>query len=186
MSAILNSGGAIGADTLFGECAERVGHEVRHYAFEGMKTEWGCHLKTLNAANLYQADEYLVQANKTLKRHFPTRSEYVNNLLRRNYYQIKDTKIIYVVAPLADDNKIVQGGTGWAVQMAVDRMVLLIYLFDLKSNKWYEYFHAGNIFEYILFVDIIKPVDLQCVYTGIGSRELNSDGKKAIKELYNI
>ncbi len=146
MPAILNSGGAIGADTIFGDCARQIGHGVCHYGFQGMKSEWGCYVKLLSSVELYQANEPLTQANKTLHRHFPTRAEYVNNLLRRNYYQIKDSRFVYAVAPLNDDNKTVQGGTGWAVQMAVDRMIMIIFLFDLKSNKWHQYFRLRESF----------------------------------------
>jgi hypothetical protein len=178
--AILNSGGADGADTVFGECAEQVGHEVRHYAFDGMKTKWGCYLKVLTDEQLHEADPFLKKANFTLKRKFPCSSVYVDNLLRRNYFQIKDTRAVYAAAPLG---KVVEGGTGWAVQMAIDQYVMLIYLFDLKTNKWMQW--GGNKFHEILSIDMIRPVDLtSAVYTGIGSRKLTSHGELAIRGLY--
>ena len=96
------SGGAVGADTTFGNCAESVGHTVVHYVFHGMRTKCKNGLIFVEQENLLKADPYLKQANKILKRRFPTSSGYVNNLLRRNYYQVKETKRVYAVSSISD------------------------------------------------------------------------------------
>jgi len=179
---ILNSGGADGADSVFGECAKLIGHEVRHYAFQGMQSKCS-DLKILNPGELYQADQFLDNANVTLKRRFPGRSEYVNNLLRRDYWQVKDTKAVFAVAPL--EKNMVKGGTGWAVQMAIDLRVPTLYLFDLNTDNWHQWFYSLNAWEIVLGLDIIRP-DHFSVYTGIGSRDLTKQGEWAIEWLYGI
>lgn len=179
---ILNSGGAEGADTLFGEQAKLVDHEVRHYAFKGMKSNCNVDdLIILSAKELKEADEYLKWANTRLKRKFPTQSTYVDNLLRRNFHQIKDTHAVYAIASLK--NKMIEGGTAWAVEMAKIRYVPIIYLFDLNENRWNVYLYSASSFEYVLEENMIKPMGFS-VYTGIGSRKITKKGKEAIGRLY--
>ena len=177
---ILNSGGAKGADTQFGICAKAAGHEVRHYTFPNGHG----HVEdvvVLTKEQLLQADTYLYRANSTLKRQFPSKNEFVNNLLRRNYWQVRDTKAVFAVAWL--EKKEVAGGTAWAVQMAKDLRIPTIYLFDMLSNIWHQWFYSMNDWEYTTSLDIKKPREFS-VYTGIGSRDLSVKGKEAIEELY--
>src|SRR4051812_27476324 len=107
------SGGAEGADTLFGEFAEAAGHAVIHYHFRSNKAKLKHH-KILSEFYLLQADPYLQDANKYIRRKYPTRTVDVDNLLRRNYWQIFDSTKIYAVTTLADRG-IPLGGTAWAI-----------------------------------------------------------------------
>ena len=107
---LCQSGGADGADAAFGEFASKAGHYVFHYAFAGMATKCKetdlVKIKRLNTIELLEGDKALRQAQKTLvndqgkKRWYPCSSVYVNNLLRRNYYQIKQTYVVYAVSRL--------------------------------------------------------------------------------------
>lgn len=177
------SGGTEGADTVFGEEAVRVGHEVYHFSFldhhAAESNKEGIY--RLSPLQLKEADPFLLKANKTLKRRFPTSHVYIDNLLRRNYWQIRTTERVYAVASFgADTNKIVVGGTAWAVQMAIDKGVSEIYLFDqIQRNCWFMWYENG--FEYIHEAEVPFPHGR---YTGIGSRELNETGISAIKSLY--
>lgn len=182
MKAICNSGGAPGADTVFGELAELAGHEVHHYSFLNHKS--ACrHLIILNEFQLSEANEPLKEANKILKRRYPTRSWYVNNLLKRNYFQIKDSNRIYAVTPLIDS--LPSGGTGWAVTMGILRGINSVYVYDVNTHSWwhYECFHReSNVMEWAeMDIPPPKPFGL---YAGIGSHELTSEGEQAIRELY--
>jgi len=182
---ICYSGAAVGADTVFGEFALRADHQVVHFVHEKdpRRIHWSGYTKILSPAELYQADEPLVQASKILNRKFPTGKSYVDNLLRRNFYQIKDTERVYAIAPIDEDQKRVKGGTGWAVQMAIDRGVPEIYLFDLSSNKWYTRIVRSE-WAYAYFAEIFSPPKPHGRYTGIGSRELTPEGVEAIRKLY--
>ena len=115
---ILFSGGAKGADTMWGDLAKQNGHEVIHYHFDKkVNPEGAVHLSN---EYLEIVDVIVHEANESLQRHFPSRSDYVNNLIRRNAYQIIDSDRIYAVAPLQFG--LVHGGTAWAVQMYLDKM----------------------------------------------------------------
>lgn len=180
---ICNSGGADGADLHFGEMAIRAGHELRHFTFEGHRSANNEHALVLTQRELVLADPFLKKANKTLQRTFPTASEHTNSLLRRNYWQISDTQAVYAVAPLVSQQ--VQGGTAWAIQMAMDMGLEMIYLFDTLTSHWYRYKQFPGHWEKVYFV---YPPDEWDIYTGIGSRpkNLTTAAYLAIEEVYGF
>lgn len=183
------SGGATGADTVFGDCAEAAGHKVVHYTFDGHR-KIGKNAFKLNMFQLLQADSYLIEANKLLRRKFPTKNPGTDNLLRRNYYQIHDTKRVYAVTDL-DETGFPLGGTAWAVIMAMqldDQPE--IFFFSQKQNSWYKFVKITekglrkNLL--IIWKKIQKPPRPSDKYTGIGtSKNLTENGIDAIKQLYN-
>jgi hypothetical protein len=164
---ICYSGGAKGADTLFGTLAKEAGHEVKHFRPKDVTEE------IAKIANIE-----LIKANGFLNRTYPTSEESVNNLLRRNYLQIYDTERIYAVTYL-NENRIPKGGTAWAVVMGINMNIKEIYVFDQPMNAWFIW--AGFGFIEIHKQNIPRPSGK---YTGIGSRILIETGKQAIKELY--
>ncbi|MFA5490055.1 MAG: hypothetical protein WC284_12680 [Candidimonas sp.] len=171
------SGGADGADIEFGNIANHHGHEVIHFSFDGHKSK-------SDVIRLYQdeleiADQYVKEANKKIKRSFPTKSKFVNNLLRRNWYQIRWTETVYAIAAI--ENDIVSGGTSWAVQMYLDRAKReqfepRCFVFDQIKNEWFIGLNEK-------WFPIDPPIP-QGFYTGIGSRKLLPNGKLAIKMLF--
>lgn len=175
------SGGADGADLQWGMCAGSAGHHVVHWSFEGHRSKApDVEISVLSKDQLEAADESVKRANKTLKRHFPTRNGFVNNLLRRNYYQIKWTQAVYAVANL--ENNMVSGGTAWATQMYMDRFLCdnetdpcNLFLFDQLTGRWFQWINV--------WVPIDIPPEPTGVWTGIGSRELTDAGKQAIRTL---
>lgn len=164
---ICYSGGAQGADTIFGEEAEDIGHTVIHYRPNIVKQPNFPYQEAHNA---------LLLANKTLKRTYPTSKKSIDNLLLRNYLQIKDSNRIYAITAL-DENLLPLGGTAWAVIMGINKGIEEIYLFDSIKNKWFEF--SGIRFQETN--DIPVPSGK---YTGIGSRILTDNAIKEIKKLY--
>ena len=188
---LCQSGGAIGADTAFGEAAYKAGHYTVHYAFNNMNTKCKENEKTkilrLELSDLLEGDKALREAQKTLigndgkKRRYPTSSVYVNNLLRRNYHQIKRTNAVYAVSRLTLDKRHVEGGTGWAIEMAIHKRILSIFVFDTNGSQWYIY--SYDLSQFVPEYSVPRP---DGIYTGIGSRELPENGKQAIDNLYRI
>ena len=183
---LLLSGGAVGADTEFGIQAIKVGHQAQHFGFQGQKftPETQNYRVILNEIQLHESDEWLKKANKILKRSFPCRSIYVTNLLHRNYYQVKTTERVYAITPL-DNMGLPQGGTGWAVTMAVLLKVPEIYVYDCVAHNWFEFgnFDEKNNIMY-WFVRKEQPPTPHGTYTGIGSVEITDEGREAIRKLY--
>ena len=166
-----HSGGAVGSDSYWGEIGEKYGVTSKHYHAQGSSTPKGN--TPVSRENLLEADAHLLKANETLKRKFPTSNEYVNNLLRRNWQQVKNADAIFAVSTIKDN--IVEGGTGWAVQMAIDNNKP-VYVFDQNTNKWYKY-NNGT------WVETETPT-LTKNFAGIGTRNLSESGKRAIEEVY--
>ena len=181
------SGGASGADSIFGEEAKKAGHEVYHFHFN--KNKQGLpHFYILGEEKLKVADPYLKWANKTLNRgSFPYSNEYTNDMLRRNFYQIKTADSVYAITRLEKGN--VKGGTGWATQMFIDKHkgeACACYVYDMLTERWYIWMGPRWGFKdrypgIGLEVDIPKP---KGIYAGIGSRELTPKGEWALRSLY--
>lgn len=167
--------GFASADLIFGECAEKAGHQVVHFSFKGHR-HGQIHYKQLTEEQLMEADPWLRKANKILKRTYPTSSEHTNALLQRNYHQIKETKRIYAASTI-NDKGLVDGGTAWAVYMGILLNVPEIYVYDQVREDWFSWIDSG----WWALNEIPKP---ERKYTGIGTRKLTEIGVRAIKELY--
>ena len=101
----------------------------------------------------------------------------LNNLIRRNWYQVRGADAVFAIGNL-DKKKTglaVEGGTGWAVQMAIDQGKP-VHFFDQKSNKWY----TGNNTS---LTEIDTPT-LTPNFAGIGTRGITPAGRKAIEDVY--
>lgn len=184
---ILLSGGADGADTAFGKAASAAKHQVVHWTFSGHKSKLRKGLYQLTEQHLLSADASLIRANKGLVRSFPAASDHVNNLLRRNFFQVRWSESVYAISRFTDDNSMlmIAGGTAWACQMYVDRFLYdrepmelcNLFMYDMNSNHWFRW----NKIWYKM--DEHPPVP-RGVYAGIGSRDMTPQGVEAINSLY--
>lgn len=179
---ICNSGGAQGADMAFERACVKAGITVRAFSFQGHKTE-STNKIILTEPQLLEGHQSLLVANETLKRWYPGKP-WINNLLRRNFYQIRDAQAVFAIARF-DTKKYgcVEGGTGWAVQMAKDK-VIPIYVFSMDdperiSGFWYEWNYENNFWKITRLEDIPKYE----IFAGIGSRDLTTRGEAEIIKL---
>jgi len=179
------SGGAKGSDAQWGMNAGRDGQSVIHWSFENHKHHVAeQEIVRLTQEQLEVADEHLKLASKTLKRPWPgKRSLTVSSLLRRNWYQVQWAESVYAVSSIDPIKQTVDGGTGWAVQMFLDRFARLAqfeplpcYVYDQKQKQWYQWI-AG-------WKPIDGPPKPQGISAGIGTRELSDSGKWAIRNLF--
>ena len=177
------SGGAKGSDAQWGMMAGRYGHSVIHWSFGNHKVfAPEQEMVRLSDEQLLIADPFLEKAAKTIKRPYPgNRSEFVKNLLRRNYYQVAWSNALYGVGSIK--NGLVQGGTGWAVQMFLDINAakaqfepLDLYFYEQNQEVWYRWAGGWKALEG-------QPPPPSGIWAGIGTRELNDSGKWAIRQL---
>lgn len=171
------SGGAVGADSTWGIIAKENDHEVVHFIFQNHRSKED-NTEILSKELLQLADPFLVKANEVLKRSFPTKNEYVNDLLRRNYYQIKDSDSLYAVSTLKEDGN-VDGGTAWAVEMFIQNREGPVYLYDQVKEVWFEYDRINGGFIMIEF-----PPTPSGKWTGVGSRKITEDAKEAMINIF--
>lgn len=174
------SGGAEGADLQFGMVCGIAGMTVIHWSFKKHKTNAPAQeVVLLDESQLKDADALLKQASLKLKKYFPPKSIYVRNLLRRNYYQVAWSDSVYAVATIKGG--LVQGGTGWAVEIFKNRfanMACPCYVFCQEAGYWNEW--NGTEWE-----RIYEPPMPSGIFAGIGTRDLNVLGKMAIRVLMN-
>ena len=178
-----HSGGALQSDTYWGEVGERYGVKSNHY-YHGRKTPNGNTLQS--EADFQEGLLKVKQAAQDMGRRW---SDNYANLLARNWNQVKYSDAVYAVSSIVrpgETNKKgylvrtlqVDGGTGYAVQMAINEGKP-VYVFDQKTNQWYEYSYAQKDF---------VPTDTPTLtrnFAGIGtSTSLTDAGRKAIEDVY--
>ena len=192
------SGGDKGADTEFAKQLKKAGVSTVHYVPKGgagsitSRRVAGVPRELSEKESLNNID-ILENASVGLNKRVPS-DEYTLSLQLRNAEIVKKSSKIYAVGNLVDasskttyakqnpklHNKVVEGGTGWGVEMAVNARKP-VFLFDQKSKSW-------HMFNYKMkdggrFVPIVGTPELVKRPGVIGSRKLTLGGKKAIKQL---
>lgn len=171
---ILFSGGAKGAETAFGELAEKYGVEEVNYSFEGHPTERERGLRMLTEEELALKDVSLTYVSRLMNRKFST-APLFRKVLQSICWQVASGFEIFVVGKIQDDLT-VKGGTGWAAEYAKICNKTL-YVFDQEKDGWFRW--AKTEFE-----AVEAPVIEYKHFTGTGTRFLEENGKKAIEGLF--
>lgn len=111
----MHSGGADGSDTMWDIIGKVYGlNTVRHYYYI-TKTPRGNF--PISEAAYEEGKSAVYRANNTLKRQ---NIEKYMGLLARNWCQVKNSDAVFAIIEGFIGSTIVKGGTGWAVQMAID------------------------------------------------------------------
>jgi hypothetical protein len=174
---ICHSGGCPGADMEWENQGLQYGIKTIAYSFYNHFQE-GKNQKILTVDELKEGWENVLIANETLKRYPQGQSQYVKNLLSRNWFQVKNSDAIFAIAKSVKGT-VVEGGTGWAVQMAIDcDKPVFVFLQGSIGGSWFRYMPIVG-FE-CLWGEIPK---LPQNFAGIGTRELQDSGKEAIKRI---
>lgn len=172
---IMYSGGAQGADSYWNLVAKTYGIRSENYRpFD------------INESNRTEAHIRVIRANLTLKRTYPLKptkdrdeksTAYSNKLILRDWLQVKNADAVFAVGTLRRTD--VEGGTGWAVQMAIDEGKP-VFVYNQKDDSWYEFNYELKSFVAIDYVPTLTPR-----FAGIGSSDTFSDnGKEAIRKVF--
>jgi len=183
---ICHSGGCPGADMAWETEGYKYDVYTISYSFHNHKQE-GKNQKILSPKELQEGYEAAKIADKTLKRNFDSiQYPYVKNLLARNWFQVKNADVVYAIAKTITEN-IVEGGTGWAVQMAIDNKKP-VWVYDQVNKHWWTYVYKSD--PNVVFGDVFVPMKNYVPpisshnFAGIGTRDLTDDGMNAIAEVY--
>jgi hypothetical protein len=179
-----HSGGAKGADMKWDEIGRRYG-VIDHVHWRPRD------LEQLSGAALLKMKIDFDFAAKALKR--PSEFKGVE-LAQRNWLQVRYGDAVYAIAhivPLGGvcyqgftndtGREIVAGGTGWAVEMAIQKGKP-VYVFDMSRDKWYVW-NDGPDGDAAHFYPSEVPT-LTKNFAGIGSRILTPEGVQAIEDVY--
>lgn len=175
-----------GGDSIWAEAAKELGIKTVGYSPNT--------LGKLNEEQLKEVEKAYQQSVSDLGRKFLPLNTTAGQLVRRDYLQAKAGDAIFAIGQIVypgQRNKqgyivkskipSVDGGTGYAVQMAIN-MDKPVHVFDYTKNKWYVYDKNKKD-----FVEEQTP-QLTPRFTGIGSRDIaNVDWiKNVVKNVYSI
>jgi len=170
------SGGANGADYIFETESIKHKFKVVAYSFDEHNTK-SSNILILSPNQLKEGFKHIEIANIKLCRNIYTIQSYIKNLISRDWFQVKNSDAIFAIGRLQTENTVL-GGTGWAVQLAVDNKKP-IYLFEQNDNQWFYYDYESDRFE--IYENLPKLTEN---FAGIGTREINDNGIKAIISLF--
>jgi hypothetical protein len=194
------SGGAKGADALWSKTLEKYGLPVIHFMPETQKkfvTDYFNRRKKgmitgvdrgLNQQELFEAGPKIERANQTLKRVDLTKmKEGSYDFIARNWFQVKNANSVYAIGEIeygktgeraSLNGRTVKGGTGWATQMAIDKGIKKVYVYDQVQKEWFQWNNNKGRFS-----KITEAPKLTRNSAVIGTRKINDAGKQAIKEV---
>lgn len=187
---VCHSGGAAGADTYWETIGDNYGVKTKAYSY---KTKYHT---TENKVEISDTDyeegiKEIAKANRTLNRYGIHK---FMNLLARNWTQVKYSDEVFAIGTIVEPGKkgskgfynksefqVVDGGTGYAVQMAINNGKF-VYVFDQDKDKWFRWSYTS-----LKFIEVTKPLKISYEnFAGIGTREIKPNGIKAIEEIYKL
>jgi hypothetical protein len=172
---LCHSGGCPGSDMEWENEACKYGIKTIAYSFYN-HVQKGRNPKILSVGELDEGYDHVKLAAKTIGRNPNPPFPYIRNLLCRNWFQVKNAEVVFAVGMFMDHNR-VSGGTGWAVQMAIDSKKP-VFVFDQIDNKWTTFNYETKRFESIDYIPTI-PTN----FAGVGTRKINSNGIAAIQNI---
>ena len=183
-----HSGGAIGSDTVWEEVGEEFGVKTKAYSYR-TKSHVSPNKVEISDQDYEQGVVEITKANKTLGR-FGIH-KYMS-LLARNWAQVKYSKQVFAIGSIIkageksakgyknnSKSDVVDGGTGYAVMMAINQEND-VYVFDQTKDKWFRW--SYNALRFMETKEV--PSITEQNFAGIGTREIQANGIKAIKDVY--
>lgn len=185
-----HSGGAKGSDTLWETWCNTYGIKV--YAWShNTKSHKSSNKEEISKEVFEEGVEKIKKANKVLSR---KNIDKHMDLLARNWAQVKFSEEIFAIGQIlkeGDTSKSgytvsckspsVDGGTGYAVQMGI-QAGKTVYVFDQNKEKWFKW---SYIIEDFIELKVTPKIQTKN-FAGIGTREINRAGEKAIEEVFKI
>ena len=169
---IMHSGGAVGSDFVWMKLGKYYGvKEFRHY-YHGELTPFGNIL--ISDEDFEEGKSEVYKANSVLER----RPWKYMDLLARNWSQVKYSDSIFAIGYVDKSGTQVTGGTGWAVQMAINNKKP-VFTYDQNDRQWFYYDYNCNMFR-----EHHDEIVLTKNFAGIGTRGLLYSGGKAIQKVY--
>jgi len=168
----LYSGGLKGAETVFGEAAEKYFVKEVVYTFEVHKLSREKNVQVLSKEDLVRGDISMELASKMLHRTY-YETEKIRKVLQTIFHMVNSGYQIFVIGSIQEDGS-VKGGTGWAVQLA-KMFNRPLHVFDQPSEKWFTWKDRWQE---------DSPKIQYDTFVGSGTRYLNDAGQAAIEKLF--
>ena len=169
----LYSGGHVGAESFFGECAEKWGvHEVT-FSYKGHYIKREKNVVMLDESALRQGDISMEIVSGHMGRTY-SNSDQIRSVLQSIFHMVNKGMQIFAIGVIHTDAT-VTGGTGWGVELGkfFNRDV---HVYDKVQNAWFTWRHGEWQKE--------LPVITEKTFCGTGTREMNDECKKAVSDLF--
>lgn len=170
----LVSGGAPGAESVFGEWAEKYGIGEVTYSFPGRSPERSRGLVELDEQELLRGAVSPVYVEAQLNRRFP-RTPRFQKMLQTIWHQVESAQEVFVVGTITPDG-VVHGGTGWAAELA-RRFNKPVHVYDQEKRGWLRWTDGA-------WRPVDPPQITRTRFVGTGTRFLSDDGQAAIRTLF--
>jgi len=169
----LYSGGLKGAESAFGEAAEKWGVNEVNFSYAGQKTNRQRNQVVLTDEELKRGDISMELVSKMMHRTY-YETEKIRKVLQVIFHMVNKGHQVFVIGIILEDNT-VKGGTGWAVELAkLFNRPLSVY--DQNKDKWYTWKQGTWVRD--------NPQITHETFVGSGTRNLTDNGKKAIDSLF--
>ncbi len=174
---ILYSGGANGAEYEFGVQAERFGIGETHFTFAGNDITRSRGVRILTPEELRNGDVSLSYVSRLMNRTYSDAPR-IRKVLQTIWYKVNAGQEIYVIGKILEDGT-VRGGTGWGAEFA-KLCNKPIFVFDQDADRWFRW--TEDRWEEVK--EAGEPRIRGVRFTGTGTRFLEENGRRAIRELF--
>jgi hypothetical protein len=169
----LYSGGLKGAETAFGEAAEKWSVNEVNFCYSGQKTNRQKNLKVLSEDELKRGDISMEMVSQMMHRTY-YQTEKIRKVLQTIFHMVNSGYQVFVIGTILEDNT-VKGGTGWAVELAkLFNRPLSVY--DQEKGSWYSWKQGA-------WVQDTPKIEHE-TFVGAGTRNLSENGRQAIENLF--
>lgn len=166
-------GGLKGAESVFGENAEKWGIKEVTFTFAGQQTAREKNLVVLSEEELLRGDISMELVSKMVGRKYYN-ADKIRKVLQVIFHMVNHGHQVFVVGSILEDNS-VKGGTGWAVELA-KLFNRPLFVYDQPSKSWYAW--KSNSWQKA------TPQITAETFVGSGTRYLTEDGRQAIDKLF--
>jgi hypothetical protein len=169
----LYHGGLKGAETLFGENAEKYGIQEVIFTFEGHRLHRDRNSVTLTEEELQRGDISMELASRMMNRTY-YETEKIRRVLQAIFHMVNKGHQVFVVGSILEDDS-VKGGTGWAVELA-KLFNRPLHVFDQPRSQWFTW--KDGLWQED------SPKICYNTFVGSGTRYLSDAGIAAINQLF--
>lgn len=138
-------------------------------------------------------EEAILSVSVTLRRPVP-RHFYTYSIIERYYHMARKAETLFAFGHIHPNRKEVRGGTGWAIQPALDQGTT-VFVFDLDNKSWYS---AERKYDTDPATDLLRirteftpwgSSELPTLHlksTVVGSQLIDQDIEKEVKNLFHL
>ncbi len=168
------SGAANGAESVFGEMAEKYGIEEVNFSFEEHADARLRGIRVLTHRELEQGDVSLTYVSRLMNRRYKD-TPLFKKVLQGIWHQVNNSRQIFVVGKILEDGT-VKGGTGWGAEFA-KLCNKPLFVFDQDRDGWFYW--VGEDWQ-----SESSPAVTHAAFAGTGTRFIQDNGRAAIGDLF--